>query len=191
MLWAVSQAAPLRRVHVDNDLALYEYVSPYPNAGFASGGFFANSQVDGTVYTGSQQQWFSRSSQVGGWSGGVWNMVFAGVDNAPATHCGNVDGNPFVTVDTVPKLAEKPFISADASSGKFYLNIPQHKQDATGTSWDEEVKQVGFEHVYVTDPAKDGASSINAALQVAFTSSYLRGFTSSMHPSSQQMTARS
>ena len=168
MMWAVSQAAPLRRVHVDNNLALYEYVSPYPNAGFASGGFLANSRVDGTVYTGSQQQWFSRSSQVGGWSGGVWNMVFAGVQNAPVTHCGNVDGNPFVTVEKVPKLAEKPFISADTSSGKFYLNIPQHKQDVAGTSWDEDVKQVGFEYVYVADAAKDDASSINAALQSGY-----------------------
>ena len=42
MLWAVSQASPLRRVKVAGDLSLYEYISPYPNAG-SSGGFM-NSQ---------------------------------------------------------------------------------------------------------------------------------------------------
>ena len=42
------------------------------------------------------------------------------------------------------------------------------KQDVAGTSWDEDVKQVGFEYVYVADAAKDDASSINAALQSGY-----------------------
>lgn len=57
MLWAVSQAAPLRRIHVDNDLTLYEYIPPWEFAGYASGGFLSNSKIGGTVHYGSQQQW--------------------------------------------------------------------------------------------------------------------------------------
>ena len=49
MLWAVSQAAPLRRVHVTNELQIYEYEPPAPAAGFSSGGFMGNSQVDGVT----------------------------------------------------------------------------------------------------------------------------------------------
>jgi hypothetical protein len=65
MLWAVSQAAPLRRVHVDHDLSLYEYLPPWEFAGYASGGFLANAKVGGTVHYGSQQQWLTRNCEVG------------------------------------------------------------------------------------------------------------------------------
>eukprot|EP01051_Picozoa_sp_SAG22_P009538 SAG22_NODE_801_length_7103_cov_18.044832_7_plen_338_part_00 len=64
MLWAVSQAAPLRRIHVDHDLTLYEYIPPWIFAGYASGGFLANSVVGGTVHYGSQQQWFTRNCEI-------------------------------------------------------------------------------------------------------------------------------
>ena len=38
MLWAVSQAAPLRRVVVTENLKLYQYRQGDPAAGYASGG---------------------------------------------------------------------------------------------------------------------------------------------------------
>ena len=75
MLWAVSQAAPLRRVHVSNSLMLFEYV---PNVGkngevgYASGGFLADSLVDGDILAGGQQQWFTRNVQAKAWKGGTW-----------------------------------------------------------------------------------------------------------------------
>jgi hypothetical protein len=55
MLWAVSQAAPLRSVRVpDGNLFLH-------NSGFkASGGFLANSVIKGKLFFGSQQQWCTR-----------------------------------------------------------------------------------------------------------------------------------
>ena len=46
MIWAVSQAAPLRRVQVDNDLCLFEYQPPIQPAGEASGGFSFESPDD-------------------------------------------------------------------------------------------------------------------------------------------------
>ncbi len=72
--WAVAQAAPFRRMDIHGGLNLA------PNGyGWASGGYIADSRVSGTVGPYSQQQWYTRNSQIGGWVNGVWNMVFSGV----------------------------------------------------------------------------------------------------------------
>jgi hypothetical protein len=68
--WAVSQAAPLRRVEVNGLITLQDYCSQ-PN--YASGGFIADSKFTNTITSGSQQQWVIRNSQIPGWSNGVWN----------------------------------------------------------------------------------------------------------------------
>ena len=39
------------------------------DCGEASGGFIADSQVTGTIQSCSQQQWYTRNSSIGGWSG--------------------------------------------------------------------------------------------------------------------------
>ena len=58
--WAVSQAAPMRRVHVNGHTTLMDYCT---GPSFASGGFIADSQfTGGTVINGSQQQWYTRNS---------------------------------------------------------------------------------------------------------------------------------
>ena len=46
MMWAASQASPLRRVEIKNDLLLFEYEPPIQNAGEASGGYFANIKIN-------------------------------------------------------------------------------------------------------------------------------------------------
>src|SRR5262249_48187251 len=74
--WAVSQAAPMRRVHMNGNLSLMDYCTAGPQ--YASGGFIADSQL-GTVTNGSQQQWLTRDSSIGVWSNAVWNQVFSGV----------------------------------------------------------------------------------------------------------------
>lgn len=164
MLWAGSQAAPLRKVNVKNDLFLYRYRDG--GAGdFASGGFMANSIVEGTVASGSQQQWMTRNSEVGSWPDGVWNMVFVGTKGTPASHCGmkaELCSHSYLSVDSTPKIAEKPFVSID-TSGKYSLNIPQVASDRVGTDFDSGL-EVGFEHVYVADAGIDTALSINTAL---------------------------
>ncbi|MEV1049490.1 discoidin domain-containing protein, partial [Streptomyces sp. NPDC049916] len=53
--WAVSQAAPFRRMHVKGGLNL----AP-DGYGWASGGYIADSKIDGTVGPYSQQQWYTR-----------------------------------------------------------------------------------------------------------------------------------
>jgi predicted heme/steroid binding protein len=157
MLWATSQASPLRRVIVEGDLMLEE------DNGYSSGGFVANCNVKGHVMYGSQQQYFTRNSKIGSSSGGVWNMVFAGVEGAPTSNCGRGEGGvPYVTVDDVPVIAEKPFVSF-AQDGLYYLNVPTAKRGRRGT--DFHVRDlINFNYVKVADPSKDNAESINAAL---------------------------
>jgi len=160
MMWAASQAAPVRRVIVENDLLLYTYREGEYDADFASGGYLANAQVKGEVESGSEQQYFFRNSDIT-FSGGVWNMNFVGVEGAPESHCGNEDGDPIVSIDTTPSMAEKPFISID-SSGKYTLNVPELKTNSRGVDFSTG-KQISFEHVFVAD-ASMSASTINAKL---------------------------
>src|SRR5438045_5862147 len=75
--WAVSQAAPMRRVNITGgNLTLMDYCTAGPQ--YASGGFIADSQT-GFVINGSQQQFLVRDRSIGGWSNGVWNQGFSGV----------------------------------------------------------------------------------------------------------------
>jgi hypothetical protein len=79
--WAVSQAASMRRLNIaGGNLSLMDYCTAGPQ--FASGGFIADSRLP-FVINGSQQQWLTRNSEIGGWSNAVWNQVFAGVVGAP------------------------------------------------------------------------------------------------------------
>lgn len=113
--YAVSQAAPMRRMQINGDLDLFKY--DYGDAaGFASGGYMGDVVVTGTVNSGSQQQWMSRNSQWGRWSGGVWNMVFSGCNNAPASHCGNHGASPYTTLPSTQLIAEKPYISENGNN---------------------------------------------------------------------------
>ena len=75
MIWGVSQAAPMRRVHVKGNIQLHDH-------GWASGGFLADSKIDGKVLSGPQQQWFSRNDELGAWKGGSWNMMFVEIGRA-------------------------------------------------------------------------------------------------------------
>ena len=77
MQWAVSQAISFRRMHVRGDIVLHQ------NSGWASGGWMSDSLIDGAVGAGPQQQWISRNTEWGKWTGANWNMVFVGVVNPP------------------------------------------------------------------------------------------------------------
>ncbi len=82
-MWAVSQAAPMRRVQVNGGVTLMDYCDGSPD--YASGGFIADSKfTGGTVVNGSQQQWITRDTDLDGWSNSVWNQVFCGDPGAPA-----------------------------------------------------------------------------------------------------------
>lgn len=122
--WAVSQAAPYRRMHLHGDLAL-------DDGGWSSGGFLADCRIDGTIRSGTQQQWFTRNSAIGGWKGSNWNMMFMGVEGAPAT---SFPEPPYTTLPLVPVVREKPFLHVTAS-GEWQIFKPALRRDASETSW--------------------------------------------------------
>ena len=64
--WAVSQAVSMRRLNITGgNLSLMDYCTAGPQ--YASGGFIADSNLP-FVINGSQQQWLTRNSEIGGWS---------------------------------------------------------------------------------------------------------------------------
>ncbi|WNO54297.1 adenylyl cyclase [Stakelama saccharophila] len=122
--WAVSQAAPYRRMHLAGDLAL-------DDGGWSSGGFIADSRIDGTIASGTQQQWFTRSSTIGGWRGSNWNMMFMGVKGAPDT---SFPEPPYTTLAEVPVVRDKPFLYVTAD-GEWRVFKPALRRDGIGAAW--------------------------------------------------------
>jgi Pectate lyase superfamily protein len=162
--WAVSQAAPMRRVHVNGPTTLMDYCT---GPSFASGGFIADSQFDGNLVNGSQQQWMTRNSALTGWSNGVWNQVFAGVAGAPAqcfpavvSGCG-----PYTTIAASPVTREAPFLYVD-SRGSYNVFVPAPRHGSSGTSWGSGPAagvSIPLNKFMVASPA-DSVAKINQAL---------------------------
>lgn len=53
MIWAASQACPLRRIIIEGDLDLFQYNYPEPAAGYASGGYMSDMTVTGNITSGT------------------------------------------------------------------------------------------------------------------------------------------
>ncbi|MEU9211837.1 coagulation factor 5/8 type domain-containing protein [Streptomyces sp. NPDC048415] len=154
--WAVAQAAPFRRMHVKGGLNL----SP-TGYGWASGGYIADSRIEGSVGPYSQQQWYTRDSSVGGWLNAVWNMVFSGVQGAPAQSFPNP---PYTTLDTTPVSREKPFLYLSGSEYRVFL--PEKRTNARGTTWGSGTPRgssLPLSQFYVAKPGVT-AATLNAAL---------------------------
>ncbi len=129
--WAVSQAAPMRRVDVRGaNLSLMDYCTAGPQ--YASGGFMADTRT-GFVINGSQQQWLTRDSEIGGWSNAVWNQVFSGVLGAPAT---SFPTPPYTTLDTNPVSRERPYLYVDDTDA-WQVFVPASRTDSSGTTWSD------------------------------------------------------
>ncbi|NEB01251.1 RICIN domain-containing protein [Streptomyces sp. SID13726] len=152
--WAVSQAAAYRRMHLRGNLAL-------DDGGWSSGGLLADSKVDGQVNSGSQQQWLTRNSQLGGWTGSNWNMVFVGSQGVPGTSFPNP---PYTTVAQTPVSREKPFLYVDGN-GAYQVFVPSVRSGSTGTSWagGPSGGSLPLDTFYVVKPGAT-AAQINAAL---------------------------
>ncbi|HEX5114855.1 MAG TPA: glycosyl hydrolase family 28-related protein [Pseudonocardiaceae bacterium] len=133
-MWAVSQAAPMRRVAINGGLTLMDFCDGSPD--FASGGFIADSSFSGgTIINGSQQQFIVRDSNVDGWSNGVWNQVFCGDPGAPAQAFGDPAGaGPYTTLATCPNTEEEPYLYLD-SANHFRVFVPSPQRDTSGPSW--------------------------------------------------------
>src|SRR5579864_5131929 len=158
--WATSQAAPLRRVHVNGLTTLMDYCTP---PSFASGGFVADSEFTGsTVINGSQQQYLVRNSSLDGWTNGVWNQVFAGVQGAPAQAFPNP---PYTTLATNPESRERPFLYVD-SNHHFNVYVPDAQFDSSGVTWangQTPGHSLPIEDFFIAKPG-DSVQAINNAL---------------------------
>ncbi|WAP54152.1 coagulation factor 5/8 type domain-containing protein [Streptomyces sp. S465] len=154
--WAVAQAAPFRRMHVRGGLNL----AP-DGYGWASGGYIADSRIDGQVGPYSQQQWYTRDSVVGGWQNAVWNMVFSGVEGAPAQ---SFPDPPYTTLDTTPVSREKPFLYLDG--GDYRVFLPEKRTGARGVTWGNGTPRgtsLPLSQFYVAQPDVT-AATLNEAL---------------------------
>src|SRR6266498_92462 len=163
--WAVSQAAPMRRVNVTGgNLTLMDYCTAGPQ--YASGGFIADSQT-GFIINGSQQQFLVRDSSIGGWSNGVWNQVFSGVVGAPPQSFSTTPYNPppYTTLDSSPLTRERPFLYVD-SSQDYNVFVPALRRNSSGTTWASGPaagSSLPIDQFFIVKPSDD-AKTINKAL---------------------------
>ncbi|MEU0404246.1 discoidin domain-containing protein [Streptomyces sp. NPDC006197] len=154
--WAVAQASSFRRMHVKGGLNLAP--SGY---GWASGGYIADSKIDGQVGNYSQQQWYTRDSSIGGWSNSVWNQVFSGTEGAPAQA---FPEPKYTTLDTTPISREKPYLIWE--DGQYKVFSPAKRTNARGTTWANGTPQgekIPLSRFYVVKPGTT-AATVNQAL---------------------------
>ena len=156
--WGVSQGAAFRRMQINGSL---ELANTY--CGYASGGFMSDTVVTGQVNSCSQQQWYTRNSAIGSWSGDVWNMVFSGVQGAPAQSFPNP---PFTTLASTPASREKPFLYVD-SNNNYNVFVPTLLKNSSGVSWSTSSLGTGYSlpisSFYIATPSST-AATINTAL---------------------------
>ena len=129
-IWAASQAAPIRRAIINGSVVFQDYCA---TNNFASGGFIADSQVSGSLNFFGNQQYLTRDSSIGGVNGALWNMVYSGVEGAPAASFSG-QGSQNTVLAASPVTEEQPFLYTDAS-GKYSVFVPAVQTNSSGTSW--------------------------------------------------------
>jgi chitodextrinase len=162
--FAVSQAAPMRRVHVvSKDMHLFDFTESW-DAGWACGGYLADSNIVGKIIPASQQQWFSRNSEWNSWSNGVWNMVFVGDKNEPS---GVFPTDPYTVVDKTPVVREKPYLYID-NDGEYQVFVPSLESNTKGVSWangNTPGDSISIDDFYIAKPGTATSAAINDALE--------------------------
>ena len=134
-MWAVSQADPIRRAIINGNVVFQDYCGAQDD--YASGGFIADSQISGALDFYGNQQYLMRNSSIGGerapGNGGLWNMVYSGVEGAPAaSFSGQCCQNTVLA--TSPVTEEQPFLYTDAS-GTYNVFVPAVQTNSSGPSW--------------------------------------------------------
>lgn len=136
-LWAVSQAAPIRRVYSERT------VKNQWRHGWVSGGFTADCDFQAAAGSDGQQQWYTRNTHLekgrGRFKEGSWNFMFQGVELGDGadktTYVNNWDKGGNVTfLPTTPVIREKPFLFVD-ETGEFCVFRPALRREALGISY--------------------------------------------------------
>ncbi len=168
--WAVSQAAPARRLYVERN-AVFDWWY-----GWASGGYAADCMFLKDAGSYSQQQYYMRNSSIGGNAYGVnWNFVLQGVtggnlNTTQALLGGNgtsdwASGGKTTQLNNSPVIKEKPFLYLDGDEYKVF--VPELRRNARGTSWSAnnmgQGTSLSLDTFYIAKEG-DSAATINAQL---------------------------
>ena len=159
--WALSQAVSMRRFNITGaNHSLMDYCTAGPQ--FASGGYITDTR-SGFIINGSQQQWLTRNSEIGGWYNGVWNAVFAGVEGAPTDEA--FPSPPYTTLEENPLSREEPFLFV-GGRGAYNVHVPVAQQNSRGVTWDEGMTaghSLPITDFFIAKPS-DSAQTINKVL---------------------------
>ena len=158
-MWAVSQATFMRRMKLDSSIYLHD------DFGWASGGFIADTVIEGLIDSGTQQQWLSRNSSWDTWLGQNWNMVFVGIDEGKAP-TGTWPGTKYTTVEKTPIIKEKPYLVYKEYEG-FGVYVPDLSKNSSGVSWldGEKGEFLSISNFHVAKANQDNSKTMNQALK--------------------------
>ena len=163
--WAVSQGTSMRRAQINGNLTL----SFSGDKAWSSGGFLANSVVNGTVDPGSQQQWLSRNDEWTRWKHvASHNYVFSGCEgDTPASVWTESKGRSTV-LNYTERMAEKPFLVYDGMED-YSVFVPLVETDTKGVTWADGLSSesgyfLSLDEFYIANE-RDTAATLNAALK--------------------------
>lgn len=191
--WAVSQAAPARRLNVERQTLLQW---TWGDNAWASGGYISDTKFHDSVGSWCQQQYYYRNCEFttkqtenGSIYGINWNQVVQGCKNVDGTTLKDNSGNYFnaggsllqnngisnwatngctTVLDKTDATREKPFLYFDEDTDSYKVFVPAVRKDTTGVSWSEndmgKGKSLGLDSFYIANPDVDTADTINAAL---------------------------
>lgn len=164
MVWATSQAAPLRRLRAAS-------VAFSDGAGWSSGGYAANIEIDGELNYGTQQQAFIRNAK---WASIVglpsFSTVTVGTIPALREVCDGITS--VVSVYEAPALAEKPYLrvasplaqpTTHRAMDELVLAVPPLLRSVRGLSPIDGELEIPLRDVFIATPA-DSAALINEHL---------------------------
>lgn len=161
--WAVSQAAPLRRMNVERASTFDWYY------GYASGGYVSDSIFRKEAGSWAQQQYYTRNCELkDGFYGVNWNGFFQGVIGAPESNWEEGKGNSnYTNIETTPIIREKPFLYLDGSEYKVF--VPALKNDSKGVTWSDgnigKGNSLSLDEFYIAKADVDNAATMNKALE--------------------------
>ncbi|WP_159730395.1 MULTISPECIES: glycoside hydrolase family 16 [Sphingobacterium] len=168
--WAVSQAAPLRRIYSTRAVR-----NQWAN-GWVSGGYTADCYFEAAAGSKNQQQWYTRNSFLNKGRGEFeeikYNYCFQGVDFGPSVDKNSYQNNwatggNVTVIPTTPVIREKPFVFFDRD-GRYKVFRPALKHNHTGVSYTRDNMGAGDiidveKDFYVVKPG-DTAAEMNRQL---------------------------
>ena len=151
--WAVSQAAPMRRVVVNGNVLSFDYCNTGP---FVSGGFLADDEFqNGAVINGvpaavlhpKQRYRFLDQRRVEPGVHGRQRCAGDQLRRGP---------NYYTTLPSTPVSEEEPFLYTD-SSGDYNVFVPAVRHDSVGPSYASSAEagtSIPLRHFFVANPAR-------------------------------------